>query len=297
MVMHTSQVHIITTLLNIFESLISTKENDGFIKLTITDPALLKKLMVFSTLWAFGGFLDGDGRSQLSQFLCKQHAAILPDEIDKSMLFNYMVDVQTGEWRNWEDKVERYQYPTGDPPEFASILVPTVDNMRIEYLLKLLAYAGRSVLLIGDAGTAKTATINTFMVNAFDTDKWTTKTFNFSSATTPYLFQTSIESIVEKTIGTTYGPVGGKKMEVFVDDISMPQINEWGDQVTNEIVRQLMEESGFYSLEKPGEFTTIVRTQFLAAMCTPGGGRNDIPDRLKRHFAVFNCIFPECRFK
>ncbi|XP_032892362.1 dynein heavy chain 5, axonemal-like [Amblyraja radiata] len=281
------EAFVIMQSINMLEGLLPPKEQSGEF-----NQKRLERLFIFGLMWSIGATLELDDRRKMEYWL-RNHASIKLDMPEMSYLgdeetmFDYLVD-PNGNWLHWSTQVEEYIYPLNAIPEYGSILVPNVDNVRTSFLIDIVAKQHKGVLLTGEQGTAKTVIIKSYL-SKYNTETRLQKSLNFSSATTPLMFQRTVESYVDKRMGNVYGPQAGKTMTVFIDDISMPIVNEWGDQVTNEILRQLIEQNGFYSLEKPGEFTHIVDMQFIAAMIHPGGGRNDIPQRLKRHFAIFNC--------
>ncbi|KAI4493643.1 hypothetical protein M0804_001819 [Polistes exclamans] len=251
----------------------------------------LEKIFLFSIMWSLGAVLELDTRYALQEFFVAHKSRLnWPIIEEDETIFEYLVS-DYGHWIHWNERVPEFEYPSDHVLKYYKILVPNVDNTRTLFLIDIIAKQEKAVLLIGEQGTAKTVMVKSYMSN-FDPEYHLQKSFNFSSASTPNMVQRVFESYVEKRVGNTYGPPSGRKLTIFIDDINMPLINEWGDQITNEIVRQLMEYKGFYSLDKPGDFCTLEDIMILAAMIHPGGGRNDIPARLKRQFNIFNCTLP-----
>ena len=282
------KAHQVLKLLDgVFHSIYSGQRN-SFKALSASD---FEKVILFAMAWGIAGSYETKERIEFQKILQDVPQSILPKLKEGETVFDYYVhiDERSIEWR-------LIQPEKWIPPKqiyFSRLLMPTIDSTRAEILINHLMGMKNSVLLMGGPGTAKTSSVLMYS-NKFDNNKMLFHRINFSSATQPAHFQTSIESVCDTKIRKGFGPKDGKEMTVFIDDLSMPEKNKWGDQITLEIVRELVEDSGFYRLEKNerGNFKFIENLNFISSMNHPGGGRNDIPNRLKHHFCVINMTLP-----
>merc|ERR1712061_853549 len=79
---------------------------------------------------------------------------------------------------------------------------------------------------------------------------------NFSSRTSSLDFQRTMQDNVTKRTGRIYGPEQGKKLFVFVDDLSMPKIDTYGTQQPLALLKFLMERAFLY--ERGGDLDKII---------------------------------------
>lgn len=71
------------------------------------------------------------------------------------------MDVEQQIWVPWNTLVAEYNH--NPKTRFNEILVPTVDSTRVTWLLDLMTVVKRPVILIGETGTSKTATMQNFL--------------------------------------------------------------------------------------------------------------------------------------
>src|SRR5690606_1069741 len=149
-------------------------------------------------------------------------------------LYDYFFDTEELKWVAWADKIqlEEKDDQSRNPeqrPSFHQILIPTVDTVRLCWLLEVSIKAKAPILFVGESGTAKSVTINSFL-NKLDPDKYVRLNMNFSSTTTSLDVQRTLESNVERWTKGTYGPAPGKQLIVFIDDLNMPMVDEYETQ-------------------------------------------------------------------
>ncbi|KAM9259890.1 dynein axonemal heavy chain 10 [Cariama cristata] len=204
-------------------------------------------------------------------------------------LYDFHFDGFQKKWIPWMKLVPEYIHKP--QVKFLDILVPTVDTTRTTWLLEQMVKIKRPVVLVGESGTSKTATTQNFL-NNLNKDLNLLLVINFSSRTTSMDIQRNLETNVEKRTKDIYGPPMGKRLIVFMDDMNMPRVDEYGTQQPIALLKLLLDKGFLYDRGKEMNCKFLRDLGFVAAMGKAGGGRNEVDPRFISLFSVFNIPFP-----
>nr|XP_046242172.1 dynein axonemal heavy chain 2 isoform X2 [Scatophagus argus] len=245
---------------------------------------MIELWFIFSLIWSLCASVDEDGRKKIDMFL-REMEGTFPT---KDTVYEYYVDTKNKTWASIEDKLPKdWRYNTNIP--FYRIMVPTVDTVRYNFLVKALVLGHYPVLLTGPVGSGKTSVAQS-VLNGLD-EKWNGLTVNMSSQTTSNNIQAIMESRLEKRTKGEFVPAGGKRLLCFLDDLNMPAHDLFGSQPPLELLRLWIDYGFWYDHQK--QTLKSVKDMFLlASMGPPGGGRTHISDRLQSRFNLINMTFP-----
>ena len=175
-------------------------------------------------------------------------------------------------------------YAVDPRAQYAEIIVPTFDSIRMKFVKKLLITNNKHVLAPGPTGTGKT--INFIdLLNQEMPEEYSMIPITFSAQTSANQTQDGLDEKFDKRRKGVYGPPTGKKYVIFIDDLNMPKREVYFAQPPIELIRQWMDHKGWYNREsKEKDFKKIEDIIFVSAMGPPGGGRSPITPRMQRHY-------------
>ncbi|XP_041639844.1 dynein heavy chain 1, axonemal [Cheilinus undulatus] len=258
---------------------------------------LIEPWFFFSLVWSVGA--TGDAAS------CKRFSAWLKNKMaedkiqlcfpEKDLVYDYRLDdagishfedddedvEHKVQWVSWMQSAKSVVIT----PEtnYADIIVPTADTVRMSFLMDMLLANKKPVLCIGPTGTGKTLTMSDKLLRNMP-EEYITHFLMFSARTSANQTQDYIDSKLDKRRKGVFGPPLGKYFIFFIDDLNMPMLETYGAQPPIELLRQWMDHRGWYDRKQIGTFRCIVDINFACAMGPPGGGRNPITQRFTRHF-------------
>ena len=149
-----------------------TKEKGGPAAGLGIGAATLECYFLVALYWSLGACLIEESRTKFDTYVKKlasltevpgEGSVAGPGEIPvhQTTLYEYFFDAEEQKWVPWVMKVPEYIH--NPKLKYNEILVPTVDTVCNTWLLELMVKIKRPVVLVGETGTSKTATIQNFL--------------------------------------------------------------------------------------------------------------------------------------
>ncbi|XP_050560802.1 dynein axonemal heavy chain 3 isoform X6 [Spodoptera frugiperda] len=257
----------------------------------------LQCTFVFCLLWGLCAIINGDSRKLLDAFFRKllegnnahypkpKSFKLAKNQLfpDKDTVFDYLYDKRNnGTWISWME-LEK-EVPLLPTAKVNDIIILTNENACLRYFVNKMVRATTPILIVGPTGTGKSSMVLNYLLS-LPKERYITNTITFSARTTANQTQDIIMSKVDRRRKGVFGPSMGKKCLLFVDDLSMPQKEQYGAQPPLELLRQWIDHGHWYDL-KDMVRQEVVDVLFVSAMLPPGGGSNLISSRLTRHMLL-----------
>ena len=287
----TVDIQLIISLCTLFEVLYHPDREINFATGTEAElKSLADKIFWFSYVWSIGGSCEDRFWTAFDENARELFESVAPNLglPATGTGFDWFVDVKENKFRDWTTIVPKFEYDSTLP--YFSLMVPTMDTSRFSFLMKHLIMIDKPVFMTGVTGTGKTVMIqsllNSLQPMPYEGGMGVIPIFmNYSAQTLSIVSQSTIESKLEKKRKNLLGAPAGKKVVVFVDDVNMPLVEEYGAQAPIELLRQFLDHRGFYDRDKLF-WKDIVDVLLFVAAAPPGGGRAAVTPRFVRHFNV-----------
>lgn len=202
-------------------------------------PKAIEGCFYFSLIWSVGACLDGEGRKRFDRFLRQMLSGEIYETAeyydfksknleyqvdrerkatqaipDANPVYDYFFDAKSGKWFSWFENQPIYRI--AKDAKFNSIVVPTIDSVRNEWLIEKLLRKGYHVMCTGDTGTGKSVTVKNKLLSGMPS-KFNSIFLNFSAQTSANQTQDIIDSKLDKRRKGVLGPPLGMVCVVFVD--------------------------------------------------------------------------------
>jgi len=256
---------------------------------------------IFALVWSLGTTGNTEGYTKWSIFIRElmegkefsdpaAHSPLIKDLVgeplkinmpfpDSGQVYDYVFHGK--KWVEWMKTQDAFKVPAGSG--YSDIIVPTVDKVRYCYVAKQLIEHLKPVLFTGPTGTGKSIYVQEMMLTGLDPN-FIPLFMGMSAQTQAVQVQNIIDGKLDRRRKGVYGPPPTKFMAIFVDDLNMPQVEEYGAQPPIELLRQFLCQGGWYDvMTSEKAWRKLDDLTFIQAMGFPGGGRNEITPRFTRH--------------
>jgi len=279
----TTDLQLVNSVTNFLDCFVDEKK--GFKGSEDDKKKLLECLFAWSYAWGLGAGLLQAGKDRLDTIVRDnfKSAQIPPSHT----VYDYFFDLKKEKiFKLWLQKLPAFVYDKD--ASYFDLMVPTTETTRHQYCLEQLLALEKPIFFTGASGVGKSAIIANTLQQLKDKGVLKPITINMSAQTSSIRTQQSIESKLEKKKRNTYGAEHGKKIAIFVDDINMPAVEQYGAQPPIELLRLFLDQKGMYQRGE-WEWKHVEDSTIIACAAPPEGGRAQLTPRLTRRFNLF-CI-------